>query len=143
MFSFPSIKDYQSLLSNGKASCAEAVSYYIKRIEQNQHLNAFLEVYRDEAFERAAFLDEKRNAGEQTGKLHGVIVGLKDVISYKDHNLSAGSRILEGFQSVYNATVVQKLLDEDAIIIGRQNCDEFAMGSSNENSAYGICIKCR
>jgi aspartyl-tRNA(Asn)/glutamyl-tRNA(Gln) amidotransferase subunit A len=137
LFSFYSIKDYQSLLLNGKASCAEAVSYYIKRIEQNQHLNAFLEVYRDEAFERAAFLDEKRNAGEQTGKLHGVIVGLKDVISYKGHKLSAGSRILEGFQSVYNATVVQKLLDEDAIIIGRQNCDEFAMGSSNENSAYG------
>jgi aspartyl-tRNA(Asn)/glutamyl-tRNA(Gln) amidotransferase subunit A len=105
LFSFHSIKDYQSLLSNGKASCAEAVSYYIKRIEQNQHLNAFLEVYRDEAFERAAFLDEKRNAGGQTGKLHGVIVGLKDVISYKGHKLSAGSRILEGFQSVYNATV--------------------------------------
>ena len=80
---------------------------------------------------------QKRNAGEQTGKLHGVIVGLKDVISYKDHKLSAGSRILENFQAVYNATVVQKLLEEDAIIIGRQNCDEFAMGSSNENSAYG------
>ena len=88
------------------------------------------------------FLMRKRNAGKQTGKLHGVIVGLKDVICYKDHKLSAGSRILENFQSVYNATVVDKLLDEDAIIIGRQNCDEFAMGSSNENSAYGNCIKC-
>ncbi len=137
MFSFHSIKDYQSLLLNGKATCADAVSYYIKNIEQNRHLNAFLEVYQEEALDRAAFLDAKRTAGKQTGKLHGVIVGLKDVICYKDHSLSAGSRILENFKPVYNATVVQKLLDEDAIIIGRQNCDEFAMGSSNENSAYG------
>ena len=140
MFSFHSIKDYQSLLINGKATCAEAVSYYIKNIEQNQHLNAFLEVYEEEALERAALLDTKRKASHVIGKLHGVIVGLKDVISYKGHHLSAGSRILEGFEAVYNATVVEKLLAEDAIIIGRQNCDEFAMGSSNENSAYGIVL---
>ncbi len=137
MFSFHSIKDYQSLLLNGKATCAEAVSYYIKNIEQNQHLNAFLDVYKAEAFGRAALLDEKRAAGESIGKLHGVVVGLKDVISYKGHTLTAGSHILENFQAVYNATAVEKLLQEDAIIIGRQNCDEFAMGSSNENSAYG------
>jgi aspartyl-tRNA(Asn)/glutamyl-tRNA(Gln) amidotransferase subunit A len=140
LFSFHSIKDYQSLLINGKATCAEAVSYYIKNIEQNKHLNAFLEVYKDEALQRAALLDEKRKAGKQPGKLHGVVVGLKDVIAYKGHKLSAGSRILENFQSVYNATVVEKLLEEDAIIIGRQNCDEFAMGSSNENSAYSIVL---
>lgn len=137
MFSFHSIKDYQSLLLNGKATCAEAVSYYIKSIEQNQHLNAFLELYKDEALQRAESLDAKRKAGQAIGKLHGVVVGLKDVISYKGHHLSAGSRVLEGFEAVYNATVVEKLLAEDAIIIGRQNCDEFAMGSSNENSAYG------
>jgi len=137
LLSFHSIKDYQSLLSNGKTSCVEAVSFYVQNIRKNQHLNAFLEVYEQEALERAAFLDKKRNAGEATGKLHGAVVGLKDVISYKDHTLSAGSRILENFRAIYNATVVNKLLDEDAIIIGRQNCDEFAMGSSNENSAYG------
>ncbi len=140
MFSFHSIKDYQSLLLNGKATCAEAVFYYIKNIEQNQHLNAFLEVYNEDALERAAQLDAKRAAGQPIGKLHGVIVGLKDVISYKAHKLSAGSRILENFQAVYNATAVEKLLQEDAIIIGRQNCDEFAMGSSNENSAYGSVL---
>lgn len=137
MFSFHSIKDYQSLLLNGKATCADAVSYYIKNIEQNKHLNAFLEVYQEEALERAAQLDAKRKAGNTLGKLHGVVIGLKDVISYKGHKLSAGSRILENFQAVYNATAVERLLQEDAIIIGRQNCDEFAMGSSNENSAYG------
>ena len=80
---------------------------------------------------------KKRKYGLPLGKLHGVIVGLKDVICYKNHKLSAGSKILQKFRSVYNATVTELLLQEDAIIIGRQNCDEFAMGSSNENSAYG------
>ncbi len=69
--------------------------------------------------------------------MHGVVVGLKDVISYKNHKLSASSKILENYTSIYNASVVEKLLAEGAIIIGRQNCDEFAMGSSNENSAFG------
>ncbi len=82
-------------------------------------------------------LDEKRKSGAATGKLHGVVVAIKDVICYKGHKVTAASKILEGFESVYNATAVQKLLDEDAIIIGSCNCDEFAMGSSNENSAYG------
>ena len=139
MFSFHSIKDYQSLLLNGKATCADAVSYYIKNIEQNKHLNAFLEVYKEEAQERAALLDAKRKAGNALGKLHGVVVGLKDVISYKGHKLSAGSRVLKNFQAVYNATAVERLLQEDAIIIGRQNCDEFAMGSSTKIQHMAMC----
>jgi aspartyl-tRNA(Asn)/glutamyl-tRNA(Gln) amidotransferase subunit A len=69
--------------------------------------------------------------------MHGVVVAIKDVICYKGHQVTAASRILENFTSIYNATVVEKLLAEGAIIIGRNNCDEFAMGSSNENSAYG------
>jgi aspartyl-tRNA(Asn)/glutamyl-tRNA(Gln) amidotransferase subunit A len=140
LLSFNSIKDYQSLLGNGKTTCVEAVSFYIENIKSNQHLNVFLEVYESEAMERAAFLDAKRISKQVIGKLHGVVVGLKDVICYKNHITSAGSHILENFQSVYNATVVKKLLAEDAIIIGRQNCDEFAMGSSNENSAYGTVL---
>lgn len=135
--SFHSVKDYQTLLVNGKATCADAVSFYIQNIQRNGHLNAFLEVYEEEALARAELLDTKRNSGQPIGKLHGVVVGIKDVICHKGHTISAGSRILEKFQSVYNATVVEKLLNEDAIIIGRQNCDEFAMGSSNEKSAYG------
>ncbi len=82
-------------------------------------------------------MDEKRRSGDALGKLHGVVIALKDVISYKAHKLSAGSKILENFTAIYDATVVEKLLAEDAIIIGRNNCDEFAMGSTNENSAYG------
>jgi len=71
------------------------------------------------------------------GKLHGVVIGIKDVLCYKDHQVSAASHILENYTAIYSATAIEKLLAEGAIIIGRQNCDEFAMGSSNENSAYG------
>jgi aspartyl-tRNA(Asn)/glutamyl-tRNA(Gln) amidotransferase subunit A len=137
LFSFSSIKDYQSLLLNSKVTCVEAVSFYLQNIKASTHLNAFLEVYADEALAYAALLDANRKAGNKSGRLHGVVVGLKDVIAYKDHKLSASSKILENFHSVYSATVTEKLLKEEAIIIGRQNCDEFAMGSSNENSAFG------
>lgn len=106
-------------------------------IRQKEHLNAFLEVYDDEALKAAAALDIQRNGLSELPPLHGVVVGLKDVISYKGHTLSAASRILENFTAVYNATAVDKLLAAGAIVIGRQNCDEFAMGSSNENSAFG------
>jgi aspartyl-tRNA(Asn)/glutamyl-tRNA(Gln) amidotransferase subunit A len=106
-------------------------------IKERPQLNAFLEVFEAEAISKAEQLDAKRIAGASLGKLHGVIVGIKDVICYKGHIVSAGSKILENYRSIYNATVVEKLLQEDAIIIGRQNCDEFAMGSSNENSAFG------
>lgn len=87
--------------------------------------------------DRARWLDQQRDAGEKTGLLHGVVIGLKDVISYQGHRLTASSRILADYVSVYHATAVDRLLAEGAIIIGRQNCDEFAMGSSNENSAFG------
>ena len=137
MFSFSSIKDYQFNLLNGHTTCVEAVSHYLENIQRNAHLNAFLEVYASEALERATALDTKRKAGDQPGKMHGVVVGLKDVIAFKDHKISASSKVLGNFRSIFNATVTEKLLREDAIIIGRQNCDEFAMGSSNENSAFG------
>ncbi|MEP7278197.1 MAG: Asp-tRNA(Asn)/Glu-tRNA(Gln) amidotransferase subunit GatA, partial [Bacteroidota bacterium] len=79
-----------------------------------------------------------RLAGKPVGKLHGVVVAIKDVICYKGHAVTAASHILQGFTATYNATAVQKLLDAQAIIIGVCNCDEFAMGSSNENSFYGF-----
>ncbi|HXP52674.1 MAG TPA: Asp-tRNA(Asn)/Glu-tRNA(Gln) amidotransferase subunit GatA, partial [Bacteroidia bacterium] len=73
----------------------------------------------------------------KAGKLAGMVIGIKDNLCYKGHKVSASSKILEGFESLYTATVVERLIAEDAIIIGRCNCDEFAMGSSNEKSAYG------
>lgn len=137
MFRFSTIKDYHTALQNGHTTCVEAVRCYLAVIKEHTQLNAFLEVYEAEALQRAEALDAQRNEGKATGKLHGVVVGLKDVISYRNHSLSAASKILGNFTAIYHATAVEKLLAEGAIIIGRQNCDEFAMGSSNENSAFG------
>jgi aspartyl-tRNA(Asn)/glutamyl-tRNA(Gln) amidotransferase subunit A len=137
LFRFSTIKDYHKALQNGQTTCVEAVRFYLDRIQADQRLNAWLEVYAEEALATATRLDEERESNTPLSPLYGVVVGLKDVICYKDHKVSASSRMLEGFVSVYNATATQKLLDAGAIIIGRQNCDEFAMGSSNEHSAHG------
>jgi len=137
LFEFSSIEQYHAQLLEGNITCLQAVEYYLKRIRSASQLNAFVEVYADEALQKAKELDEKRKAGIPVGKLHGIVIGLKDVICHKDHRVSASSTILKNFISVYSATAVEKLLAEEAIIIGNCNCDEFAMGSSNENSAYG------
>ena len=137
MFVFNSIGQYHSDLLAGSTDCLSAVEYYLLKINEQQKLNAFVEVYADEARQRAIALDEKRKKGSAIGKLHGVVIALKDVICYKDHKVTAASAILNNFSSLYSATAVQYLIDEEAIIIGTCNCDEFAMGSSNENSVYG------
>lgn len=123
-------------INSGKLNCRSLVASYLKRIEENKHLNAFLEVFGDEALLRAEEVDEKIRK-RKAGRLAGMVIALKDNICYKGHHVSASSKILEGFVSLYHSTVVERLLAEDAIIIGRCNCDEFAMGSSNEKSAYG------
>ena len=137
MFEHTSIDQYQLALAQGKTSCTDAVRHYLSKIEKAKHLNAFVHVFADEALQKAADLDEKRKAGKPPGKLHGVVIAIKDVICYKDHPLSAASGILKDFTSIYSATAIEKLLQEEAIIIGTCNCDEFAMGSTNENSVYG------
>ncbi|MFZ6011679.1 MAG: Asp-tRNA(Asn)/Glu-tRNA(Gln) amidotransferase subunit GatA [Bacteroidota bacterium] len=129
-------REIQNDLQRGTTTCQDLVRHYLNNIKAKAHLNAFLSVYEEEALAQAAVIDTKIKAGT-AGKLAGLVVGIKDVLAHQDHPLQAGSKILEGFISQYNATVVQRLLDADAIIIGRQNCDEFAMGSSNENSAFG------
>lgn len=137
MFQFSTIEQYHAQLQNGSITCLQAVEHYLLRIDASKHLNAFIKVYADEAIQQANELDEKRKTGKQPGKLHGVVIGLKDVICYKNHNISAASAILKNFTSLYSATAVERLLAEEAIIIGNLNCDEFAMGSTNENSYYG------
>jgi aspartyl-tRNA(Asn)/glutamyl-tRNA(Gln) amidotransferase subunit A len=117
--------------------CRDAVLYYLQRIKRLSHLNAYVHVYEKEALETADRLDRERKEGKKSGLLHGVVIGIKDVICYKDHPVTAGSGILKGFDSPYHATAIKRILDEGAIIIGHLNCDEFAMGSSNENSVYG------
>jgi aspartyl-tRNA(Asn)/glutamyl-tRNA(Gln) amidotransferase subunit A len=112
------------------------VNQYLQNIANKKHLNAFLEVWSDEAIATAKNIDNKIANGT-AGKLAGMVIGIKDNICYKDHKVSASSKIIENFVSLYSATAVERLLAEDAIIIGRLNCDEFAMGASNENSAFG------
>jgi aspartyl-tRNA(Asn)/glutamyl-tRNA(Gln) amidotransferase subunit A len=133
---YATFREIKNDLQRGAITCQELVSYHIRNIWANESLNAFLTVYEEEAMERAEAIDKKLKNGK-AGKLAGLVVGIKDVLAHEGHPLQAGSKILDGFHSQYNATAVQRLLDEDAIIIGRQNCDEFAMGSSNENSAFG------
>jgi aspartyl-tRNA(Asn)/glutamyl-tRNA(Gln) amidotransferase subunit A len=136
------VKRYQSLtsirseLASGALSLEALVRYYLDRTESYSHLNAMLEVWGEEALEDARRIQQKWNDGT-AGKLAGMVIAIKDNICYKGHRVSASSRILEGFESLFHSTVVERLLAEDAIIIGRCNCDEFAMGSSNENSAFG------
>jgi len=133
---FNGIHLYHERLRRGELTVRQEVLRCLNIIEGKQQLNAFLEVYRDEALRRADELDIAISKGEISA-LTGVVVGIKDNICYSGHQVSAGSRILDGFVSLYSATVVERLLESGAIIIGRLNCDEFAMGSSNENSAYG------
>ncbi len=137
MFRFHTIKDYHKALQNGQTTCAEAVRSYISAIKEQVYLNAFIEVFEEEALAKASELDSLLKDAVPISPLFGVVVGLKDVICFKNHKISAASKILDNFTSIYNATATQKLLAAGAIIIGRQNCDEFAMGSSNENSSYG------
>ena len=137
MFSYKNISEYQQQLFDGRATCISAVEFFLQKINETQHLNAFIDVFDEESRQRAKTLDEKRSNGTPCGKLHGVVIALKDVICYKNHKVTASSAILKDFTSIYNATAVEKLLNEDAIIIGNCNCDEFAMGSTNENSVYG------
>jgi aspartyl-tRNA(Asn)/glutamyl-tRNA(Gln) amidotransferase subunit A len=132
---YKTFAEVKSALASG-TTVLEIVEAYLQQIRENRHLNAYLEVFEDSAKVQALHVQEKLKLGN-AGRLAGMVIGLKDNICYKNHRVSASSRILEGFESLFSATVVERLLAEDAIVIGRLNCDEFAMGSSNENSAFG------
>jgi len=134
------INALQKAYAKKETTCLEVVLAFEKEIKSQQHLNAFLEYFEKSAKERANYLDNKLANGEKLGKLFGVVIGIKDILCYKDHICSVASKMLENFTAPYSATAIQKLIDEDAIIIGRLNCDEFAMGSTNENSAFGTVL---
>jgi aspartyl-tRNA(Asn)/glutamyl-tRNA(Gln) amidotransferase subunit A len=133
--SYNSLSDIQSAFITGDLTCSELLKQYLQKISASKS-NAFIEVYSESALKSAQEIDEKIKSGTAK-KLAGLIIGVKDNICIKNKPLTASSKILENFNSVYNSTAVERLLNEDAIIIGRLNCDEFAMGSSNENSIYG------
>lgn len=136
MEKFRSFDEIKKSLENKETDCKAIVTYYLNNIQTKAHLNAFVEVYTQSALEQAAAVDKKLSSGN-AGKLAGMVLGIKDVLCYQEHEANASSKILEGFESQFTCTAIQRLIDEDAIIIGRLNCDEFGMGSSNENSVHG------
>jgi aspartyl-tRNA(Asn)/glutamyl-tRNA(Gln) amidotransferase subunit A len=122
----------------GDVPAVDICREHLARIERhNTQLNAFNTVTSERALARAAEIDRRRAAGESLGPLAGVPVALKDNLCTKGVRTTASSRILDGYHPAYDATVVRRLEAAGAIVVGKTNCDEFAMGSSNENSAYG------
>ncbi|MBR3631506.1 MAG: Asp-tRNA(Asn)/Glu-tRNA(Gln) amidotransferase subunit GatA [Elusimicrobiaceae bacterium] len=125
-------------VQTGAQTARAAVEEALAAIEKlNPTLNAFVEVWAEEALQRADEIDARRARGEKLGLLAGVPVGIKDNILYKGHKATCCSKMLASYVAPYNSTVVNKLLAADAIIVGRTNMDEFAMGSSNQTSVYG------
>jgi len=133
---FPSIEKLHAALNAGEISCTQLVEEALQRAEEKSELNIFVELFPESARTKATEVDAKLQAGK-AGPLAGVVMALKDNLCYAGHKVSASSNMLRGFEAQFSATVVEKLLAADAIILGRTGCDEFAMGSSNETSAYG------
>ena len=133
---YPTLLAIQAAIQQGETSVAALVKGYLLNIKKLKHLNAFNEVFDDEILIKAYEVDSKIKHGT-AGRLAGMVISIKDNICYKDHQVSASSKILDGFTSIFSATVVERLLAEDALIIGRCNSDEFAMGGSNETSYFG------
>jgi aspartyl-tRNA(Asn)/glutamyl-tRNA(Gln) amidotransferase subunit A len=134
--SYTSLSEIRSEIEAGRTSVAKLVQGYLSNITANAHLNAFNEVFEAESLVRANEVDNRIKKGI-AGKLAGMVIAIKDNICYKGHKVTASSKILKDFTSVYSSTIVERLLAEDAVIIGRCNCDEFGMGAANENSFFG------
>lgn len=134
-FSHSGLVRAKEQLSQG-ASCEELVEHCLAKINEGAHLNAFISVLGSRALKKAREIDKKLQT-RHPGKLAGTIVAVKDNIVLEGERVTCGSQMLENFISPYTATVIRKLESEDAIIIGKTNMDEFAMGSSNENSYFG------
>ncbi len=133
-----SIDGIRSAIAKGETTAQALTEIYQARIAgEDEKIHAFLSVDRDYALAQAARIDALAAKGDPLPKLAGVPFGIKDVLTLEGFAATAGSKILEGYRPPYTATTVKKLADAGAIFLGKLNCDEFAMGSSNENSAYG------
>ena len=133
------IKELVNKIQNKEISCEEVVSYYIKNIkEKEESINAFISLQEEKALKKAKELDVKIAKGEKVGKLSGIPIAIKDNLCTNGVVTTCASKMLEDFVPPYDATVIKKLQEEDAILIGKTNLDEFAMGSSTENSAFKI-----
>lgn len=132
-----SYTELREQLFAGSLRCEEVVRAYLERIDAAREDNIYITVFHERALERAKMLDRKLAEGATLGKLFGLPMAIKDNIAMKGERLTCASKILENYESVFDATAVLRLEAEDAIFLGKTNMDEFAMGSSNENSAFG------
>jgi len=127
-----------SQLAAGDLTSAELTGQFLQRIEaRDPHVRAFVRVDSQAALARAEQIDQRRRSGEPLGPLAGLPVAVKDLLCTRGETTTCASRMLEACRPPYNATVIEKLLAADAVLIGKTNMDEFAMGGSNENSAFG------
>ena len=134
----PSIHELRAALTSRSAAAAQAAQSCFERINaEDKTIHAWLALDRENALRKAAEIDAAAAKSEALGPLAGVPIGIKDVLTQQGLPATAGSKILEGYRPPYTATAVQRLADAGAVLLGKLNCDEFAMGSSNENSAYG------
>ncbi len=131
------LKEYRDNLLNKKFSAVEFISEIFQDIEENKQINAFLTLNKENALKKAKEIDEKIGRGEEISILEGAPYSVKDNILVKGCRTTAGSKILSDYFATYNATVIEKLNAKGAIMLGKTNLDEFAMGSSTENSAFG------
>ena len=133
-----SIGDIRSSIESRARKATAITEACLRQIDaRDAEIHAYLSTNRDRALEQAARIDDLAAKGEPLPVLAGVPVGIKDVLTIEGLQATAGSRILQGYRAPYTATAVKKLEEAGAVILGKLNCDEFAMGSSNENSAYG------
>ena len=134
-----SATDLLGYLQSGQVSAVELLKQYLDRIETHDgSIHAYLDVAREAALERAESIDRRRSRGERLGALAGLPVAVKDVLCTAGWATTCGSRMLQNYCPPYDATVVRRLLDADAVLVGKTNMDEFAMGGSTENSAFGV-----
>ncbi len=134
-----SAADLATAIATGDASAREVASAHLQRIaDTDDAVHAFLHVDRDGALDAADRVDQERAAGRPLGPLAGVPLALKDVFTMRGVPTTCGSRILEGWRPPYDSTTVRRLRDGGVVVLGKTNMDEFAMGSSTENSAYGV-----
>jgi aspartyl-tRNA(Asn)/glutamyl-tRNA(Gln) amidotransferase subunit A len=132
------LADLRDGIATGRVKATDLAAGYYERIaDVNPRLNVYLSLTRERALEQAAKVDAAASKGDPLGPLAGIPVGIKDVLVMRGAPATAGSKILSGYEPPYDATVVTKLEASGAVLLGKLNCDEFAMGSSNENSAYG------